>query len=314
MNLNFYQTINEQPDLQDVALYLNTPLKKIMGLYETIKNNKSIDSVQIKHTIDKIINKHFPTLVDSYCALGLEYRNNAIIKNDNDKTYTSKDILLKNVGKLIEEIDILIENNTNIYEDINLDDFIEIQKNTLQYEPEQSQVMSNSYNVKSDIYLQQRCRLKEHKRTFLDEIDSFLGDQFGQLFMTIAFMTFSTIGVYMVYDKVQEANRAQIITENFSTNIYDIKLGTSYNIYGGKTIITETTLNNNNDGLSIKMQEVTDKGCSKIAKILQQKHIKKLKINDKFMIEDGFINEKDLESTCSLDKNTLEIIDYKKYM
>lgn len=276
MNLNFYHTVSIQPDLEDVAAYLNTPLKKVICLSQFLQNKTSIEATQTKHKIEKIMNKHLPALVNSYCALGLEYRNNVIIKKDNTITYTSKDILLKNVGKLIEEIEILSKNIPMSFKDINLEDFINIKENDLQYEKEMEiSTMHNQQDFKNDIFLNPVGYVnssdnsrKSYKKTTLDRIKIFLSGKNGIFLLLCILMLIPLLGDFLLSDKKEETIRAAEISRNISTTMHDIKLGTFDNIYGGKTIIKEVSLKKPKDGLSIKMQNITDKGCQKIAKVI----------------------------------------------
>ena len=64
--------------------------------------------------IGKIVDKILPELIDNYCNLSLDFRNNIIIKQyinkaGIEKKLTSKDLLLKNTSKIIEHIQLLEE-------------------------------------------------------------------------------------------------------------------------------------------------------------------------------------------------------------
>lgn len=118
---SFYETIKKQVDLQDLVEYLNDPLEKLkllqIKLQEYKNQNLQDNKIEIEELIretDKLEKTLFPDLINNYCKLSLEFRNNSVIKQTKDKegntiNYTSKDLLLKNVAKLIEHIDILDE-------------------------------------------------------------------------------------------------------------------------------------------------------------------------------------------------------------
>lgn len=124
MNFKFYNQLSEQPDLQDIVQYIYEPLQVLSNL-ETRLNNLSKEEIgsvsfaEISNKVERLINKHFPHLTEDYCKLSLEYRNTAIIKKEffegETHEYTSKDILLKNFSKLIEEIHILEHEFNNNY-------------------------------------------------------------------------------------------------------------------------------------------------------------------------------------------------------
>lgn len=117
----FYETIKKQVDLQDLVEYLNDPLEKLKLLQVKLQDYKSqnlqehkIEIEELIRETDKLEKSLFPDLINNYCKLSLEFRNNHVIKEGKNKdgnnvTYTSKDLLLKNMAKLIEHIDILDE-------------------------------------------------------------------------------------------------------------------------------------------------------------------------------------------------------------
>lgn len=118
---SFYETIKNEVDLQDLVEYLNDPLEKLkllqIKLQEYKEQNNSDNKIEIEELIretDKLEKTLFPELINNYCKLSLEFRNNTVIKESKDKQgniigYTSKDLLLKNIAKLIEHINLLDE-------------------------------------------------------------------------------------------------------------------------------------------------------------------------------------------------------------
>lgn len=113
MKFQFYNDLVMQPDVQEVAQDLLPPIKILENLDDKLKKLPANDLnsaafAEVSSKVDRLVNKHFPNLVHDYCKLSLEYRNTAIIKRETSKNevkeYTAKDILLKNLSKLIEEI------------------------------------------------------------------------------------------------------------------------------------------------------------------------------------------------------------------
>ena len=119
MTFKFYNQLTVQPDLQDIVQYISEPLQILENLKTRLDNLPSdhrTNFAEVLNKVERLINKHFPDLTEDYCRLSLDYRNTAIIKKEHFEgqlhEYTSKDILLKNFSKLIEEIYIL-EHNFN---------------------------------------------------------------------------------------------------------------------------------------------------------------------------------------------------------
>lgn len=121
MNFQFYKNIQEQADLQDILKNINPSIQLLENLQIKLSNLaqsdlKNTHFAEIGEKLERLVTKLLPNLVEDYCKLTLEYRNTAIIKHENiqgkKQGYTSKDIFLQNLGKLIEEIHIL-ENEFN---------------------------------------------------------------------------------------------------------------------------------------------------------------------------------------------------------
>jgi len=111
----FYDKILNEVDLQDLAEPLNRLNVLIDKLNKTIQTNKSgITATELLLESNKIVEKILPELIDNYCNLSLDFRNNVIIKQyinkaGIEKKLTSKDLLLKNTSKIIEHIQLLEE-------------------------------------------------------------------------------------------------------------------------------------------------------------------------------------------------------------
>lgn len=129
MHYTFIEKAQQEADLQDVVKYLQEPLKTIEELF--YKFPKLSIASKVDHTnqdlyqeCERILNYHLPNLINNYCSFSMKYRNEHIIKteskNGQTEKYTAKTLLLNDLAKIIEEINI-IENKFN---DINKMDFL----------------------------------------------------------------------------------------------------------------------------------------------------------------------------------------------
>ena len=115
----FYDKILNEIDLQDLAEYLAEPLNHLSLLIDKLEQmiqsqKNGITATELLIESKKIVDKILPELIDNYCNLSLDFRNNVIIKqylnkDGIEKKLTSKDLLLKNTSKIIEHIQLLEE-------------------------------------------------------------------------------------------------------------------------------------------------------------------------------------------------------------
>lgn len=119
--MNFYQLAKNQPDLQDVCEYLKHPMAVLEDILARLEEaplpvKTSMEHQKIYYECDKLIHQYFPSLIENYCDLSLDYRNSTIIKTVKDeeetKNYTAKELLLHNIEKLTEET-LLLSNRFN---------------------------------------------------------------------------------------------------------------------------------------------------------------------------------------------------------
>lgn len=112
----FYEEIKKEIDLQDLVSYLEDPLKRLKVLELKIEeyateNKNHEDILRLTEEINKLTKVLFPDLIHNYCKLSLEFRNKNVIKqiknNNHTIGLTSKDLLLKNIAKLIEHIQLM---------------------------------------------------------------------------------------------------------------------------------------------------------------------------------------------------------------
>jgi hypothetical protein len=116
MSYAFLKKAQLQPDLSDFCEYVKKPvmvLEDILHRYEELQINKKVttENLEIYHKCDSILQKHLPEMVDNFCNFSFEYRNNEKISIE-DKSLTAKELLLKNLAKIIEEVK-LIEKEFN---------------------------------------------------------------------------------------------------------------------------------------------------------------------------------------------------------
>lgn len=112
MTYDFLIKAHSQPDLADFCKYIKKPLmalEDIQRRYQELQSTKKInhENVAIYHTCDSILQKHLPEMVDNFCEFSFDYRNNEKIKVDSNTSLTPKELLLKNLAKVIEEIQII---------------------------------------------------------------------------------------------------------------------------------------------------------------------------------------------------------------
>lgn len=110
----FLEKASNEPDLQDVVGYLKKPLHLLQELdhsYHRLdaKEQSSIENHSFKNQLDNIVQKYLPGLIEEYCKLSFSYRNTSTIKNEHGKSYTAKQLLLKNIAKVSEEAIMLQE-------------------------------------------------------------------------------------------------------------------------------------------------------------------------------------------------------------
>lgn len=115
---NFIQQAYNQPDLSDAMkslaklIYRLEFIQNRIAKSEELKRNPEIRRIDL--TCNQILDKHLPELMDEYCKLSVKYRNEVSVKEkktrEGIKQLTSKDILLADLGHLLEESDILEKN------------------------------------------------------------------------------------------------------------------------------------------------------------------------------------------------------------
>lgn len=112
MNYEFLIKAQSQPDLADFCEYLKKPLsilEDIQQRYKKLQLNNKVkpENVETYHKVDSILEKHLPDMVDNFCDFSFDFRNNKKLDMDGYSSLTAKELLLKNLAKVIEEIEII---------------------------------------------------------------------------------------------------------------------------------------------------------------------------------------------------------------
>jgi hypothetical protein len=110
---SFLSKIQSQVDLQDIWGILKEPILVLENLEEQllkqqVQKKTQLDNLEIQFKVEQLIHKDFPSLIDSYCDLSLDYRNTHILKKEKNGSetlsLTAKNIFTKNISILIDQI------------------------------------------------------------------------------------------------------------------------------------------------------------------------------------------------------------------
>lgn len=176
MYYDFIEQANKEPDLKDVVTYLIPALSNIEELISkfekiSLKSKTNIENMVLYQEIDKITHHYLPLLINKYCEFSLQYRNKNIIKtikkNNQTINCTAKDLLLQDIAKIIEEINI-IENKFN---DINKFDFLV-----------SNRIISNLGNQSTLYSLDKECEVESISLENKFNYDTFSKDQLNIMF------------------------------------------------------------------------------------------------------------------------------------
>lgn len=108
------QLIKEEKDLQDVYNYLYKPLivlddieKKFKSLH--VKDKTREVNLDVPYKIDRIKNNYLPQIIHTYLNFDIHYRNTKVIQSVNNQNLTAKEVLLNQISKVLEEIELIEE-------------------------------------------------------------------------------------------------------------------------------------------------------------------------------------------------------------
>lgn len=112
MTYEFLTKAQSQPDLSDFCEYIQKPLsilEDIQKRYKKLQVSKKVEpeNLETYHKVDIILEKHLPEMVDTYCEFSFDFRNNKNLDMQGYSSLTAKELLLKNLAKVIEEIEII---------------------------------------------------------------------------------------------------------------------------------------------------------------------------------------------------------------
>jgi Tfp pilus assembly protein PilE len=112
MTYDFLIKAQAQPDLKDFCDYVKKPLMvldDILYRYKELQLAKKVEQYNLEtyHKCDVILQKHLPEMVDNFCNFSFDYRNNKKIQVSSNTLLTPKELLLKNLAKVIEEVEVI---------------------------------------------------------------------------------------------------------------------------------------------------------------------------------------------------------------
>ena len=338
MTFQFYNQLEGQPDLQDIVQYIFQPLQILENLKTRLDNLSSDDSAafaEVLCKVERLINKHFPNFTDDYCKLSLDYRNTAIIKKEyfegRQHEYTSKDILLKNFSKLIEEIYILEHNfNENYSHKLLIShrvvEQMGVQKNLVNTEHEieavQPVVLKNQFDYnhfkKSEpkpevVHVTPKVIEKETEIKDTTEKSSVCNISLFDVLLIFGFIALSLLMFSMVSIKLEQSNKAAHTIAKFEYLSSELKNNyTNYidiNAFDGNFVVASETQNTTNDSFSIAATNIPFVVCPKIVAGLNStiKNTDKVLVNEILVGQKGSIDMDSVINSCNLDSNTIKI-------
>lgn len=172
----FLSKIQSEVDLQDIFNILKKPIFVLENLEEQllkqqVQKKTQLDYLEIQFKVEQLIHKDFPSLIDSYCDLSLDYRNTHILKKEKHGSellsLTAKNIFVKNISILINQIYQLEKefNETN-------------QKNLLV----RDKINSHLQTEKDSIYhLDNEFNYQNYQQSFQKSLESFTTDSLSKL-------------------------------------------------------------------------------------------------------------------------------------
>lgn len=117
----FLEIAKREADLADIVKYLEKPLgllEELIKRCHKIANQQKInvDTMETYRQAQKLVNHYLPNLIQRYSEFSFKYRNTVKIKettkDGKTTSYTAKELLLLDVARVIEQIE-LLENDFN---------------------------------------------------------------------------------------------------------------------------------------------------------------------------------------------------------
>lgn len=353
MSYEFLKKAQQQPDLEDTVVYLEKPLKILDTLFEnyqsiSLKSKTKVENLDAYYQAEKIVNYYLPNLINRYCEFSLQYRNQEIIKTEtkHGKTvqYTAKELLLADLAKIIEEINILNHqfNEANKFEFLVNNRIISSlgeQPDILKNHPEKKVVLENGFEYekyeepipvkKQEAFMEQHFVKPEESIT--SNIEAAISKKpFGisDIILVIGFMAIAMIILFMSVGKVKNTVTEQTLLQNLEnlqlySHLYYSKssnkiitpqqiakdfgdLPSLNNPFGGNIVLESATVSRPHDAYKISVANIPSNSCLNLSETLGRK-FKNVTINDKHMPYSTILNEKAVTSVCSLEQNTISL-------
>lgn len=232
--------IYNEVDLKDVFEFVQPFILNAYALLrhdEDLKEDGKIDQVLFKDleqkvTLQNILYRDFPGVIDIYTKTPLEYRNEKILRNN--KTY--RELLIENVEILCKKIK-KIENDAYSQFDISMkvsntlikdkyaeDDYLQLSKDTLQTQSNLEYKVEDKFNWKN---------LKESSEKIFVKEDKFKKDDNKKIVITENKIEYKIKdkhrhfmnGIYNSYNNSKKyfSKLSMNSVDRFNTMIYDIK-------------------------------------------------------------------------------------------
>jgi hypothetical protein len=339
MNYEFLTKAQSQPDLSDFCEYLLKPLsilEDIQQRYKKLQVSKKVEpeNLETYHKVDVILEKHLPEMVDNFCDFTFDYRNNKSLDMQGYSSLTAKELLLKNLAKVIEEIEIIEKdfNRNNSFHAVVQNKVLENYGHKPELCLETGRVVSNNLQLDNKFDYEKFVEANQFKKevtTLSSDLDliehednendcqkveksssSIFGSLIFELFAVLALGILAFIGVCSMYSNELEekavANLSNIRKEVKSLNPdnnYDgihIEQLSSNKSFGKSSIeVSAVKIEKENDAFAIKFQAsegyLADT-CEAISEIVDQFDI--IKINN-FIFKNGKpVSQKTFESYC----------------
>ena len=252
MKYDFLLKARSNPDLQDFCDYLTKPLQTLEELeyrYKSLPLDIKVKSenMMIHLKIDKIINKYLPNMVDNYCDFSFKYRNENFVKavntKDGEKSYTAKEVLLQNLSKLLEEINVLEEefNGNNKFQLLVQEKILTNLGYATDLDESPSKiVLENKFKYKAeDIF---KKTLKELPKKVKANLASTIynGTSFVEVLLVVGFIALAGVMVFNTHIKIEL--KSKITTETVNLNMLTGKIKLLYSAKEDYTSLNNTII------------------------------------------------------------------------
>jgi hypothetical protein len=228
MTYEFLNKAQSQPDLVDFCEYIKKPLSILNDInyrYKELQLTKRVEpeNLETYYKVDVILEKHLPEMVDNFCNFSFDYRNSKNI-DIGDICITPKELLLKNLAKIIEEVQIIETdfNRNNSFHAVVQNKFLNNYGYQSQLGLEKEQVTSNNIQLENKFNYQdfvenndfkhlkkielnlseEQKSITENKQPLAQWINSKLSkmNNFHKLCIGIGTLVCLSVGSYIYYD------------------------------------------------------------------------------------------------------------------